>query len=721
MRSLLVILVIGSFLLMPIPVQGQEAPAPYLYYYSAVHRGFVIERADGTDSRLLAGGAVPPEHNWIEGPGWSPSGEWFAWVSRDVLSTYLDIGGAKGYAIRADGSGLREFGPGALELGYRDGVTLEWSPTADILFVIEDFREYDARGEPVLASLINVTTGEILAHAAVPFRAYSPLGPFSIGWSPDGQHAGFAYTFSDEEKRLAEDRLVTLSVDGHVLEQVLGPSMGSHVPIWGWSPDGQAVICSLELLKILEPSGSSRERLRGSSVSLPTTQYLLPDAFWRRESWLAYQSADNTRLVLEQVASGETFDLPLPDNVKEVEIYWNPAAPYALVQGMRSYEKDYLWLLSFEDRTYTLIEDDVKRIEYCPPDQPCFLPYDYQLGPWSPDGRWAAFRSGERTYYSIFELASQEIHKVPIETAMETTPPRAKLLWSPDSRRIWFYPIRLIYDVVAHDLYELSDDWADRPLFSLDGQKLLFMGEPDPKSGLPRMVIFDMLTGDKFVLPIHSATTFGWEGSRWSPDSQWSITGWSQLLAGSDPWLLVAVVRSDGTGWREIGTSNFSEIEPDWLPEQVEVASLPPGQPESVTLSPAQYQYDNLESWVWNSLPFTVAIVCDSEDPNWRLAAEIGTGDIIARLNYKSPCTEEDRLETRGVVNPDGDLLAVARDYGYNVDIWEIASGQRLTWLDTFAPRLYFSEDGQSLRTLSRNAWLTWEVAAIRRQSEFPN
>ena len=62
-----------SVLILTISVQSQEdQPAPYLFYYSGVVDGFVIERADGTDSRLLAQGVMPDSHNEIHTPTWSP-------------------------------------------------------------------------------------------------------------------------------------------------------------------------------------------------------------------------------------------------------------------------------------------------------------------------------------------------------------------------------------------------------------------------------------------------------------------------------------------------------------------------------------------------------------------------------------------------------------------------------------------------------------------------
>src|SRR5215208_3273113 len=55
-----------------------DSPPPYLYYYSQLLGGLIIERADGTDSRQIAADVIPPKLTGLGGPGWSPSGKYFA-------------------------------------------------------------------------------------------------------------------------------------------------------------------------------------------------------------------------------------------------------------------------------------------------------------------------------------------------------------------------------------------------------------------------------------------------------------------------------------------------------------------------------------------------------------------------------------------------------------------------------------------------------------------
>jgi hypothetical protein len=82
MRRFIFLFIVLSTLVFSQSVKAQQ-PAPYLYYYSNKDNAFVIERADGTDQQLFAKDETPRQKNplGIEGPGWSPDGKWFAWIT----------------------------------------------------------------------------------------------------------------------------------------------------------------------------------------------------------------------------------------------------------------------------------------------------------------------------------------------------------------------------------------------------------------------------------------------------------------------------------------------------------------------------------------------------------------------------------------------------------------------------------------------------------------
>ncbi len=144
-RSTLIILTL--ILLFPLiphdlsTAQSQpESDAPYIYYYSDLLNAFVIERADGTDSRTLGDDLIPEDTNTIAGAGWSPSGEWFAW-------TAAWIGGY--------GETHRGYKPGVVHVSGQHHMTaldnihdarMAWHPTEDLLFVagVTVETDYDA-------------------------------------------------------------------------------------------------------------------------------------------------------------------------------------------------------------------------------------------------------------------------------------------------------------------------------------------------------------------------------------------------------------------------------------------------------------------------------------------------------------------------------------------------------------------------------------------------
>jgi len=128
LRILLIVIILPVFLA-PDPRQP-ASDAPYIYYYADKLNSFVVERADGTETRLLGKGLTKTDKEFaLTGPGWSPSGRWFAWRSLEsslggsILATYaysVHIGTDKRLTV----------------LDKLPGARLVWSPTKDILFVV---------------------------------------------------------------------------------------------------------------------------------------------------------------------------------------------------------------------------------------------------------------------------------------------------------------------------------------------------------------------------------------------------------------------------------------------------------------------------------------------------------------------------------------------------------------------------------------------------------
>jgi hypothetical protein len=164
----------------PLFTHAATPNAPYLYYYADTLSAFVIERADGTDSRVLGAGLIPPApaHYTVDGAGWSPSGKWFAWTMyHDARpeGAAIDPTGAAGYIMSADGNKL-------IPLLKNVVIYMTWSPTADLLFVayvneaadISDLVLIDANRGIKLISLFG----------------YSDI---RWDWSPDGKFIALSY------------------------------------------------------------------------------------------------------------------------------------------------------------------------------------------------------------------------------------------------------------------------------------------------------------------------------------------------------------------------------------------------------------------------------------------------------------------------------------------------------------------------------------------------
>jgi hypothetical protein len=89
----------GLILLLAVPVSADDR-SPFLYYYSADEKAFIVERADGSDRQVLAAyepqNTLPEDVN-IMGPGWSLSRNWFAWYS-------IAEGASEAYVVNREGT-----------------------------------------------------------------------------------------------------------------------------------------------------------------------------------------------------------------------------------------------------------------------------------------------------------------------------------------------------------------------------------------------------------------------------------------------------------------------------------------------------------------------------------------------------------------------------------------------------------------------------------------
>jgi WD40 repeat protein len=261
MRRILILMMLLIFA----PVHAQETP--YLYYYSDVLNAFVIERADGTDSRILAEGLMPPETNMILDADWSPSGKWFAWQSGKYTGGNARL---RGWIISADGE---------KRLTLLDGFTgitrTVWSPTEDLLAVVkEDFRQgftfflIDVEAEKIITSF------ELGSEQQDNYMS-------RIQWSPDGELLAFYY---NQGHRIENERWQTI----YFLRKV--------------ARTGQFVD-----MEAAPPTFTFTETIASPAIS--------------SNNWFIYKSADDVHLIAEHLSTHEKIQVEVDNRVNH--ILWN--------------------------------------------------------------------------------------------------------------------------------------------------------------------------------------------------------------------------------------------------------------------------------------------------------------------------------------------------------------------------------------------------------------
>lgn len=155
---------------------AQSVPIPYIHYYDYLRGGLVIERANGTDSRLIAD-LIPDGHNAALMPEWSASGKWF------VSSTYQYDGQPtvnllSTFIVNTDGQRKIDLG-----LSTSSHFKVSWSPVEDTLLIFT--------GEPTQTTihmyLLEVETETVLAEQVTPQPDY--WEDVSLHWAKDGMSA----------------------------------------------------------------------------------------------------------------------------------------------------------------------------------------------------------------------------------------------------------------------------------------------------------------------------------------------------------------------------------------------------------------------------------------------------------------------------------------------------------------------------------------------------
>lgn len=277
-----------------------QSSAPFLYYYNQAQGAFIIERADGSDSRILANFEISPSqpdqevHPIIVGPGWPPSGQWFAWRES---TNYGGVSSA--HIVNKDGHAIT-----ILDDAYV--AVMKWSPTDDKLLVTRR-----ASGEQPFWYDVYIIDPQNPDHP-VQIRdslQYNVPSYDYTDWTPDGR-----YVVQYSMDKLGDSKMEMATVDGTI---------------------------------------TTRDFYRSEiDCGIPA---------WSSDSKVAYVTADRKAFILENTVTGEVSQLQPPTgNIQRM--VWSPDGrnilSFASTDCSKFAEDLDMWLASTQG--ITLIAEHVK-------------------------------------------------------------------------------------------------------------------------------------------------------------------------------------------------------------------------------------------------------------------------------------------------------------------------------------------------------------------------
>ena len=527
--GLCVLLVCGTLAVGPVAAQGDgDSDTPYIYYYSYAHNAFVIERADGTDTRLLGEGLMTldegAESIHVAGPGWSPSGKWFAWTESQVYAAGAPWSGYAPYVLSADGT-QRLILPDTL----RDA-QLAWSKNEDVLFVVSHQTEQLNRNDPgdshstidLYLAIIDVPTGTILGQIE-------------------------ERTFSD----------YYLYQPGSIRPKLVQTKDGEHVIVLFNDIPGGGSYKGTAVVYILDAAGGIVERQLNAfgPVNIDDQLYYAAFPSISPAGWLVYPTENG--FYAGNLLSGR--HLSFPALIAPSSIAWDPSGQFALVMD------DDLWLLDCVAEDLTILRDSWEVHD----------PYFYVARPmWSPEGSRAILFGMADPLYG-FDKLSGGLREVQIDID-KSFDDDFDWYWLDESRAVFYQtsqPGLTIYDFDSFTVQYIDVDLATetQPRLSPDERYIAFVREGaviydrDAKIELrarPDYRSFNSVFGGEII---------------WHESGEWLLIFEDALVAGGGHMRYLGIVRADGTRRRDLSFSWApNPIALNWLPPRVDPVELPP-------------------------------------------------------------------------------------------------------------------------------------------------
>jgi WD40 repeat protein len=639
---------------------GDDSPsdAPFVQYLSPRLNALVIERADGTDSRVIGEGLMPEGANYLSGAGWSPSGEWLAvtavnrgayGVSHERRSLLIELENDRALDI----------------LDNYDEAYLRWSPTEDLLLVVA------AENPP-----------EVNETGPTPTPTTTP--------TPHPEHENaFDYRSYLFDMRIG---LVNPAAARFVFARDVVQFLGESYPYLAWTADGEYAIVRYErpldvenwewevVFLVIDRTGKlvKEQRFPGRSEvpSLLSTGELL------------HREPEKGRLVIESLLTGATETYQVSGGT-ELAVDWDHTRRYALVivtYQAKGEESNEVWLIDREARSSELLHDDAFRILSLLASGPA----------WSPESSHAIFLSSDGEAMHL-DMATREVE--PLGVYVFGFRWEAGWDWLDDERLMVLGP--MLEDKERRPLYRynLADGTHERlpyqpgaeiPDFTSDGRYAAYVGEGP--------VIVQVETGEERRLRPHShgwITSWGGEAF-WHPEQNWLIAWEDALIAGGAYIRNTTVTNHDGTIHRDLGRCYPpTTLCTGWLPPRITEDMLPSAQeiarqhPQQVL--PGQAWVRGLQWGPQSRLLVVQSIINGGEYAVW----DVNRQEVVTRQEYfESPGPLQWKTDQTGelvlgrseappvpagfqdhhilAISPDGTQLVTNREA---ITVYEVATG----------------------------------------------
>ncbi len=193
-----------------------EAEAPYIQYLSRAHQGIVIERADGSDTHILAEGMITADYSVDLTPGWSADGQWLAFTSlfmdgseeaRYYATTSPDSYFQKqGYVYHVTGK------PSHALDAFSSVYDLHWVTDAPNLLIVGGWLPQEVDGE-----LIDQPVYVLVDVEAETIKQQIEVTPYTTSLEIGDSLAIFQYAWRGAP--LKDVSLIIFQTDGTIIEQ----------------------------------------------------------------------------------------------------------------------------------------------------------------------------------------------------------------------------------------------------------------------------------------------------------------------------------------------------------------------------------------------------------------------------------------------------------------------------------------------------------------------